>query len=349
MPYDMTGRLIPQSTATQMVRESYVKNSMAFRSSAVQLTPPLLMPVEQLLGSRTLNRILIIRNAGLGDVLCITPTVRYLSQIYGVEIHIKTEYPQLFENNPYVSKTFRMHEHTPLEEYDGHVDLGGYVERHENTVQHRPTAFGASLGINLPSVHLDYFPSPEELRAAASRLSDYPYTGKPGPIAYILRSSTSNRNWALDTHTKVLAKLSSASLGIIILDPEKQQIPLSRIYSGIVNLTGKTSIRELAAIMARCSVVITPDTGLFHMAQALRKPTLAYFGAFPIEERATTHYTLLNEPSTCPAFPCHGYTCPFSERREGLEPQSECLEVNPDTVLRRVLEARATCTTHSPS
>ena len=47
----------------------------------------------------------------------------------------------------------------------------------------------------------------------------------------------------------------------------------------IVNLAGKTSIRELMALIAFCKVFITNDSGPMHIASALGIPVVAIFGS----------------------------------------------------------------------
>ncbi len=46
----------------------------------------------------------------------------------------------------------------------------------------------------------------------------------------------------------------------------------------VINLVGKTSITELAGIIARCEVVVSCDTGPMHLSVALGKKTIALFG-----------------------------------------------------------------------
>jgi ADP-heptose:LPS heptosyltransferase len=52
---------------------------------------------------------------------------------------------------------------------------------------------------------------------------------------------------------------------------------------GIVNFVGRTSLRQLPAIIERCSVVVAGDTGPLHAAMALGVPVVALFG--PTDER----------------------------------------------------------------
>ena len=46
-----------------------------------------------------------------------------------------------------------------------------------------------------------------------------------------------------------------------------------------VNLAGQTNLRELAALLRRCALFITNDTGTMHVAAAVRIPTVAIFGS----------------------------------------------------------------------
>jgi heptosyltransferase-2 len=47
----------------------------------------------------------------------------------------------------------------------------------------------------------------------------------------------------------------------------------------IVDLTGKTSLKEAMALMSRCRMFISNDSGLMHVAAALGVPTVAIFGS----------------------------------------------------------------------
>jgi len=84
-----------------------------------------------------------------------------------------------------------------------------------------------------------------------------------------------------------------------------------------VNLTGRTSLQQAAAVMKQAAVVIGVDTGLTHMGIALDVPTIALFGATaPYLNTEGTSGTVLYHPHecspcrrnpTCEAlFPCMG-------------------------------------------
>ncbi len=52
-----------------------------------------------------------------------------------------------------------------------------------------------------------------------------------------------------------------------------------KIGSRTLNLGGKTNLRQLAAMLERCAVVVSNDTGPMHMAAALGARTIAIFGS----------------------------------------------------------------------
>ncbi len=70
--------------------------------------------------------------------------------------------------------------------------------------------------------------------------------------------------------------------------------------SRLVNLTGKTSLQEAAAILDQAALVIGVDTGLTHMGFALGVPTIALFGATrPYLDTGGPQGTVIYHPHEC--------------------------------------------------
>lgn len=81
----------------------------------------------------------------------------------------------------------------------------------------------------------------------------------------------------------------------------------------VINLAGKTSIRELMALIYCCSVFLTNDSGPMHMAAALKVPLLALFGS--TSDVRTSPYgwgKWIHKHAPCS--PCHLRTCPIDFR-----------------------------------
>ena len=79
-------------------------------------------------------------------------------------------------------------------------------------------------------------------------------------------------------------------------------------------LSGKTSIRELMAIIKRCCLFLTNDTGPMHIAAAFNVPLVAIFG--PTDPRNTAPFangeTVVRYPVSCS--PCLLRHCPIDHR-----------------------------------
>jgi heptosyltransferase II len=88
----------------------------------------------------------------------------------------------------------------------------------------------------------------------------------------------------------------------------------SRISGPSVVLSGATTIRELMAVVKRCRLLITNDTGPMHVAAACGVPVVALFG--PTDSRTTAPYgqarSVVRETVDCA--PCLLRECPIDHR-----------------------------------
>src|SRR5438876_993964 len=86
---------------------------------------------------------------------------------------------------------------------------------------------------------------------------------------------------------------------------------------GVCNLAGKTSLRELMALLKLCRVLLTNDTGPMHLAAALGTPVVAIFGSTSPEMTGpglpgNPHHHLLKSNAACS--PCFRRVCPIDFR-----------------------------------
>jgi heptosyltransferase-2 len=81
-----------------------------------------------------------------------------------------------------------------------------------------------------------------------------------------------------------------------------------------VQLSGRTTVRELMAVIRRCNLFLTNDTGPMHMAAAFGVPLVAVFG--PTDATATAPFggdqAVVREPVDCA--PCLLRECPIDHR-----------------------------------
>ncbi len=82
----------------------------------------------------------------------------------------------------------------------------------------------------------------------------------------------------------------------------------------VVNLCGRTNLREAAALTEKCSLFITNDSGLMHVAAALDVPVVAIFGS---TNPVTTGPVGINSHIVrvpVPCSPCLKVECPTDHR-----------------------------------
>lgn len=81
-----------------------------------------------------------------------------------------------------------------------------------------------------------------------------------------------------------------------------------------VQLSGRTTIRELMAVIKRCALFLTNDTGPMHIAAAFGVPVVALFG--PTDSRTTSPFgnghAIVRHPVECS--PCLLRECPIDHR-----------------------------------
>jgi len=106
---------------------------------------------------------------------------------------------------------------------------------------------------------------------------------------------------------------SELSIADEIVQKIKSRTPDSE--SQILDMSGKTDLRELASLISACDVFVTNDTGPMHIASALLVPTVAIFGS--TDHRATAPFgeghRVITKNLTCS--PCLKRECPEGHLR----------------------------------
>ena len=104
----------------------------------------------------------------------------------------------------------------------------------------------------------------------------------------------SAKRWYPDRFSAVAESLSEEWGASVVLMGSAPERPLSEEIEASmrrkpVNLAGRTSVRELMALLSRCAFLVTNDSGPMHIAAALGVPLVAIFG--PTDWRTTSPWT----------------------------------------------------------
>ena len=92
----------------------------------------------------------------------------------------------------------------------------------------------------------------------------------------------------------------------VVLAGGPEDVPLGKqiagLIPGVTNLTGKTSLRELGALIQHCTAYISVDTGPLFIAAAMKRPLVAMYG--PTRPHRTGPYgsaeaTIITAPVPC--------------------------------------------------
>ncbi|MDT7041810.1 glycosyltransferase family 9 protein [Candidatus Nitronereus thalassa] len=132
------------------------------------------------------------------------------------------------------------------------------------------------------------------------------------------------KNWPLERFIQVAHALIKIShVKIVLIGTEDSEVSRSFegvIGSGLVNLMGKTRVRQLSVLFDRVQLVIANDSAPLHIAVARGTPIVTVFG--PTNPEATGPYGrhqgpyLLTSPISCR--PCGQRTCRNDRQLECL-------------------------------
>jgi lipopolysaccharide heptosyltransferase II len=163
----------------------------------------------------------------------------------------------------------------------------------------------AVLGVAKPNEIISPFLIvPETARNEAGRVLESLVSG---PFVTIFPgASIPERRWGADKFAAVAQKLSAKGIGVAVVGGEGEAAAGDRIIEGKrgLNLAGKTSLIETAAIIEKSSVLLSGDSGVLHMGLGLGKPTVSLFGPSNIKKWAPRGERNIILDKKLPCSPC---------------------------------------------
>ena len=135
----------------------------------------------------------------------------------------------------------------------------------------------------------------EEREAMATRLASHGIE-RGAPIVTINPGATygSAKRWYPDRFAAVSDALSAEWGAAVVVVGSAAEAPLAGEIEaaariGVVNLAGKTTVREIMAVLSLSSFLVTNDSGPMHIGAALGVPLVAIFG--PTDWRRTSPWS----------------------------------------------------------
>ncbi|GAB3507071.1 glycosyltransferase family 9 protein [Emticicia fontis] len=299
------------------------------------------------------TKFLILRFSSIGDIVLTTPVIRCLKQQYPeAEVHFATkkQFKVLVENNPYIDKFFLLEgkldayiQTLKAEKYDYVIDLHNNLRTSiikfrlgKKSFSYNKLNFEKWLLVNLkinrmPEMHivdrnlktveslgvkndnkgLDYFiPSNQQVNLSNILEGDEPF------VAYAIGGQHFTKKLPVERIIELCNKINKK---IILLggkeDEAAGELVVNALGNKIYNACGKYNLNQSASILNQAEYLISHDTGLMHIASALKKRiisiwgnTVPEFGMYPYQ----TEFSII-ENKNLPCRPCSkiGYSkCP---------------------------------------
>ncbi len=266
---------------------------------------------------------------GIGDVLMTLPTVKAIKQYYNCkELVYVTDYdylsgalPAVLQGNPYITQIldYREVSQEMKDEYDAYVDLCCPCTAHE--VPHaepvnRIDLFARHAGVYLTDHSINYYLTEKEVQWG----EEFLLTNNIRQYKLIMvqaHSSTSRRDLPTTKLQHIVAKLiqNRKDVRVIVVTHDTDTSKSNWKLYGVTEMRNY-SVRNIAAVMHHCELVLCQDSAILHLAGALNKKIVTFFG--PTDPRARVNY-FENAVAICPGlrlacFPCwyvgcSGLTC----------------------------------------
>lgn len=156
---------------------------------------------------------------------------------------------------------------------------------------------GSILGVDVAAPRLSFVPGPAA-EAAADRLLAGPADGAAGQRAAGRLAGrrialhpgagpySPARRWPPASFAALAARLAAEGATLVLVGTADDDGAAVRAAGAPIDLdlTGATDVPTLAAVLARCALVVANDGGVMHLAAAVGTPVMAVFG--PSNDRA---------------------------------------------------------------
>lgn len=262
-------------------------------------------------------KFLIIRFSSIGDIVLTTPVVRCLKkQVPDAEVHYLTKknFASVVNSNPYIDKVHLFSDDFPAmiaelqsENFDQIIDLHHNIRTLKvKRALRRPASSFSKLNVEkwimttfkinlLPDKHivdrymdttiklevendeagLDFF-IPEQDRV---KESDIPASHLAGYIGIAIGATYYTKKLPVEKLKELCAAIDHPIILLGGADDRSNGEEISSVdRARIYNACGKFNLNESADLVRRSKFIISHDTGLMHIATALKKQVISVWG-----------------------------------------------------------------------
>jgi len=268
---------------------------------------------------RTVKKILVIRLSSIGDIILTTPLLRALSIAYPevtIDYCTKAPFVSLLASNPLLSKVYTT-ENVPDSYYDLVVDLQNNIRsrtlirslkspksvhyRKENwkkwvlvhlklnlygeyrSVVQRYADALQDVALSVDHQQCELYVSADDEHFAASYAQSETTT-----LALCFGAKHFTKRYPPQHFATIVTRLHEHFAVQVLLLGGAEDAPYAiellnflpdRCRGSVINLAGRCSLMQTAALLSHCDAVLCNDTGLMHLASAFKKKLFVLFGS----------------------------------------------------------------------
>lgn len=178
------------------------------------------------------------------------------------------------------------------------------AHRHDHVIE-RYLDVARYLGADVKGVE---FPMPDLTKESAAVAAKLKAAGAIGDyVVFVPGARWVTKEWPVEYYARLAAKIAAEGKSIVLAGGPDDAAKGAKIkelarLDAVIDLTGRTSLRELAALIKGSMFYISADTGPLHFAAALKKPLVAMYG--PTKAERTGPYgsdkaAVLLSPAKC--------------------------------------------------
>ena len=285
---------------------------------------------------------LIIRDAGIGDLLLMEPLLRKMAE--DREIHVITRYPEVFENNPAITKTYFMEskgQDVKTEDFDGWEDLRSYSETCESRdKKHRTDIYNERLYVDITDHEKEpmiWFGNDE--KAKTRRMPDMKY--------FVVQCDASHSYRRYERGAELAKHIVDADQkNVVVIMGSNKWVKLEKRHERIIDLQGKTTIREAMCQVRDADYFIGVDSGLMHVALCCHVPTVAMFSIITPDLRLRYYkgtYKVIS--GNVPCIGCgdrHMTVCNYGNRNNDQNFRAPCMDIEPQKIYDAAMSIQPT-------
>jgi ADP-heptose:LPS heptosyltransferase len=272
-----------------LVRPGFSISDLDVKGARPQGFTPL-TSIYEILDQKPNASICLARVSSIGDIILLFPVFYRIKELYPecrLSFASVRNYLTLIKYIDFIEPVEE--KKIALELPDFGYDFNITVERAERQgwgkLYHRSEIYARILGIDIEEYRYAVPYSDVEKASVLNALHDNGYNNDDdcgNVIGFQLRGASDSRSFPIDKVKRVIRRLAESGNKVILLDGDRN---MGWSGENIINMCGAVDVLGLVALIDMCDLAVSTDSGVTHIAGAVGKTNVAFFGCIPAKNR----------------------------------------------------------------